>query len=323
MTHCRLIAFSPAEKRPLCSGPLFRPSQKFGRVIFWTNGAFIGTGHLWRKTLFVKLFRQCRKFPPWSFSRFVCRIGSRPSSRRVNTRCVVLMDGQYKNLPGCQMSSRNCWSISFRRPKSLRHGLSNFPRGFRFSFAKPMTFAWIGPSSDRPAQMMMHARSISKPLVYPCLSTRAIWTFLSDLIAQKVAAKAPLAGLVLDITKCFNILDRGLLKARLSAGFGPFALPVGENFGRLSCWSIGSLSSCRLGNWAQTSPIVAGRPLVNATSGQPPDLAVCRSCTACQVPCFGKLVCCWRVFFHMPCCWGFICAQDCPSALAFWDSQGN
>jgi hypothetical protein len=87
--------------------------------------------------------------------------------------------------------------------------------------------------------MMTHARSISKPLAYPCLSTRAIWTFLSDLIAQKVAAKAPLAGLVLDITKCFNILDRDLLKARLSAGFGPFALLVGENFGRLSCWSIG------------------------------------------------------------------------------------
>jgi hypothetical protein len=66
---------------------------------------------------------------------------------------------------------------------------------------------------------MVHARNIAKPLVSPSLSTRAIWTFLSDLIAQKVEAKASLAGLVLDITKCFNILDRNLLKA-LMVRFG-------------------------------------------------------------------------------------------------------
>ena len=47
---------------------------------------------------------------------------------------------------------------------------------------------------------MSHARSISKPLVSPCLSTRAIWAFLGDLISSKVSAHKSLAGLVLDIS---------------------------------------------------------------------------------------------------------------------------
>eukprot|EP00435_Cladocopium_sp_Y103_P026715 s1617_g6.t1 len=67
---------------------------------------------------------------------------------------------------------------------------------------------------------MRHARAIAKPLVSPCLSTRAIWTFLGDLISRKIAARSPLAGLVLDIVKAFNILDRGLLRAiMLRLGF--------------------------------------------------------------------------------------------------------
>ena len=85
-----------------------------------------------------------------------------------------------------------------------------------WSLIRPITVAGVCYriwSRVRTAQLMQHARSISKPLVSPCLSTRAIWTFLGDLISQKVSAKQPLAGLVLDITKCFNILDRGLLRA--------------------------------------------------------------------------------------------------------------
>ena len=72
---------------------------------------------------------------------------------------------------------------------------------------------------------MRHAKEISEPLVSPRLSTRAIWTFLSDLISRKVAAQGSLAGLVLDITKCFNILGRRLLRA-LMIHFGFPALVV-------------------------------------------------------------------------------------------------
>ena len=85
-----------------------------------------------------------------------------------------------------------------------------------WSAVRPITIAGVTYrlwSRVRTAQFMRHARSIAKPLVAPCLSTRAIWTFLGDLISRKVAAKFPLAGLVLDIVKAFNILDRGLLRA--------------------------------------------------------------------------------------------------------------
>eukprot|EP00435_Cladocopium_sp_Y103_P013827 s4592_g3.t1 len=75
-------------------------------------------------------------------------------------------------------------------------------------------------SRVRTAQFMRHARTIAKPLASPCLSTRAIWTFLGDLISRKIAARSSLAGLVLDIVKAFNILDRGLLRAiMLRLGF--------------------------------------------------------------------------------------------------------
>eukprot|EP00435_Cladocopium_sp_Y103_P001735 s1756_g1.t1 len=85
-----------------------------------------------------------------------------------------------------------------------------------WSMVRPITIAGLTYriwSRVRTAQFMRLACSNAKPLVSPCLSTRAIWTFLSDLISRKVAAKSPLAGLALDIVKAFNILDRGLLRA--------------------------------------------------------------------------------------------------------------
>ena len=91
-----------------------------------------------------------------------------------------------------------------------------------WSLIRPITIAGISYriwSRVRTAQFLRHARAISKPLVSPCLSTRAIWTFLSDLISRKVASSHSLAGLVLDITKCFNILDRKMLRA-LMVHFG-------------------------------------------------------------------------------------------------------
>jgi hypothetical protein len=97
-----------------------------------------------------------------------------------------------------------------------------------WSLIRPITIAGISYriwSRVRTAQFMRHAKEISEPLVSPRLSTRAIWTFLSDLISRKVAAQGSLAGLVLDITKCFNILDRRLLRA-LMIHFGFPALVV-------------------------------------------------------------------------------------------------
>eukprot|EP00435_Cladocopium_sp_Y103_P039448 s2037_g10.t1 len=95
-----------------------------------------------------------------------------------------------------------------------------------WSLVRPITVAGVTYriwSRVRTAQFMRHARSIAKPLVSPCLSARAIWTFLGDLISRKVAARSPLAGLVLDIVKAFNILDRGLLRAvMIRLGFDGF-----------------------------------------------------------------------------------------------------
>ena len=71
-------------------------------------------------------------------------------------------------------------------------------------------------------RFMQHARLLAVPLVSPSLSTRAIWTFVSDLIAKRVSQGRPLSGFVLDIVKCFNVLDRGALRLFLDRlGFDP------------------------------------------------------------------------------------------------------
>ena len=62
-------------------------------------------------------------------------------------------------------------------------------------------------------RLMAHARSLSDMLVSPALSTKAIWTFLADLISHRISEGRSLCGFVLDIVKCFNVLDRHLLKA--------------------------------------------------------------------------------------------------------------
>ena len=136
------------------------------------------------------------------------------------------MAGLFRSSHDCLTTFPSCFCVSSARRRRFGGGRNNFLLGFWFFFVKPMMPVPVGPSSGqslcvcyriwsrvRTAQLMRHARSISKPLVSPCLSTRAIWTFLGDLISHKVSAKQPLAGLVLDITKCFNILDRGLLRA--------------------------------------------------------------------------------------------------------------
>ena len=62
-------------------------------------------------------------------------------------------------------------------------------------------------------RLMVRARLLSTTLVSPALSTKAIWVFLGDLISKRSSEGRPLCGFVLDIIKCFNVLDRGLLKA--------------------------------------------------------------------------------------------------------------
>eukprot|EP00438_Fugacium_kawagutii_P030029 Skav210980 [mRNA] locus=scaffold712:336637:344883:- [translate_table: standard] len=64
----------------------------------------------------------------------------------------------------------------------------------------------------RCRQLIGHVASLRMPLVSPRLSTRALWYFLSDLISTRMGSGVGLCGLVLDITKCFNILDRRFLK---------------------------------------------------------------------------------------------------------------
>eukprot|EP00438_Fugacium_kawagutii_P015502 Skav201350 [mRNA] locus=scaffold2643:37261:41997:+ [translate_table: standard] len=64
----------------------------------------------------------------------------------------------------------------------------------------------------RCRQLLVHANSLRMPLVSPKLSTRALWYFLTDLISTRMGSHSGLCGLVLDITKCFNILDRRLLR---------------------------------------------------------------------------------------------------------------
>ena len=61
-------------------------------------------------------------------------------------------------------------------------------------------------------RLMVRARHLSNLLVSPVLSTKAIWTFIGDLISKRTTEGSPLCGFVLDIIKCFNVLDRGLLK---------------------------------------------------------------------------------------------------------------
>ena len=71
-------------------------------------------------------------------------------------------------------------------------------------------------------RLMIRARSLSTTLVSPALSTKAIWTFLGDLISKRSSQGRPLCGFVLDIIKCFNVLDRGLLKTLFDQlGFDP------------------------------------------------------------------------------------------------------
>ena len=80
-------------------------------------------------------------------------------------------------------------------------------------------------SKMRTAQLMQHARTLATSTVRPCLSTRSIWGFQVELIAEFLSNSISPCGLVLDLIKAFNdfnVICRPFLQAlMLRLGFQP------------------------------------------------------------------------------------------------------
>ena len=69
---------------------------------------------------------------------------------------------------------------------------------------------------------MQHARTLATSTVRPCLSTRSIWGFQVELIAEFLSNSISPCGLVLDLIKAFNVVCRPFLLAlMLRLGFQP------------------------------------------------------------------------------------------------------
>ena len=69
---------------------------------------------------------------------------------------------------------------------------------------------------------MQHARTLATSTVRPCLSTRSIWGFQVELIAEFLSNSISPCGLVLDLIKAFNVICRPFLQAlMLRLGFQP------------------------------------------------------------------------------------------------------
>ena len=70
-------------------------------------------------------------------------------------------------------------------------------------------------SRMRTKQLLQHCRNFKVPLVAPNLSTRAIWHFLADKMDSDYGSGLRPCGIVLDIVKCFNVVQRAMIKAAL------------------------------------------------------------------------------------------------------------
>ena len=80
-------------------------------------------------------------------------------------------------------------------------------------------------AKTRTMVMMRHACKLASPTVSPVLSTRSIWGLELDLLDSHVREGVAASGCVLDITKAFNVLHRGMLKAiMLRYGFPPMVV---------------------------------------------------------------------------------------------------
>ena len=77
-------------------------------------------------------------------------------------------------------------------------------------------------SRIRTRQFLVHTKQYAPSLVNPRLSTRAIWTFLADYCDRATQRRRPLCGVVLDIIKAFNVLNRHFVLALLQhLGYDP------------------------------------------------------------------------------------------------------
>ncbi len=70
-------------------------------------------------------------------------------------------------------------------------------------------------SRMRTRQFLRHCHTFKVPLVAPNLSTRAIWYFLADKLDRDYGSGLRPCGIVLDIVKCFNTVQRTMVKAAL------------------------------------------------------------------------------------------------------------
>ena len=222
--------FTRKEAASLYCTYVFLLNRRFGPSIFSTSGTSFGTDLSLTTNPFRKLLRGCPSYHLCLSSSCALRTGVQRLSRLASLLCGAQMVGRFKSFSGSLMTLLTfCFGFFRRRspesfqkwPEQLSSWVLVLLRKIgdvcpTWSLVCPITSAGVCYriwSRVRTAQLMSHAKAISKPLVSPCLNTRAIWIFLGDLISSKISAHKHLAGPVLDITKCSNILDRRLPKA--------------------------------------------------------------------------------------------------------------
>eukprot|EP00438_Fugacium_kawagutii_P016749 Skav228882 [mRNA] locus=scaffold2395:202260:205295:+ [translate_table: standard] len=111
------------------------------------------------------------------------------------------------------------------------------------------------------AHLMRHARTLSLPFVAPHLSARSIWGWLGERIASQYRQRGSMAGLVLDVVKCFNVLPRVILMAIMTRlGFDPTTLRTWSH--QLSGLERTLyLESCVYGSSTSSTGVPEGDPL--------------------------------------------------------------
>lgn len=116
-------------------------------------------------------------------------------------------------------------------------------------------------SRIRVRHFLKHVEGFAPPLVKSRLSTKAIWCMLADYFDRATQQRRPLCGVVLDIIKAFNVLNRELL-LRLFA-------KLGFDHNVSSAWvrALGDLRRCVLvagmsyGSSAASTGIPEGDPM--------------------------------------------------------------
>lgn len=84
---------------------------------------------------------------------------------------------------------------------------------------------YLYPSAVPGSDKYEHNRALVRAAVILVAQVNgpALWCFVADLLSSQVNGGGSLCGLVLDITKCFNILDRNLVaQVMIKAGCPSF-----------------------------------------------------------------------------------------------------